>query len=81
MVPSQVGVGVGQARVRQSHIVIRSVVILTFRVATVRWCSFEGRKDYAPTLLGLIVFNAFAECLKKGPVIISDNPNFMKKVV
>jgi lipopolysaccharide transport system permease protein len=30
---------------------------------------------------GLILYNAFAECLKKAPTLITANPNFVKKVV
>ena len=30
---------------------------------------------------GLIMFNVFSECLKKSALLISDNPNFVKKVV
>jgi lipopolysaccharide transport system permease protein len=30
---------------------------------------------------GLIIFNAFSECLTKAPTLITANPNFVKKVV
>ena len=30
---------------------------------------------------GLIVFNAFAECLNTAPSLITSNPNYVKKVV
>ena len=47
-----------------------------------RWGFSGDTKDYAFMLFaGLIVFNAFAECLKKGPTLITANPNFVKKVV
>ena len=51
-------------------------------VLKARWGFSGDTKDYAFMLfLGLIIFNVFAECLKKGPVLITGNPNFVKKVV
>lgn len=47
-----------------------------------RWGFSGGTGDYALMLFaGLIVFNAFAECLEKAPRLITSNPNFVKKVV
>ncbi|MEP7068173.1 MAG: ABC transporter permease [Usitatibacter sp.] len=47
-----------------------------------RWGFAGGTGDYALMLFaGLIVFNAFAECLNKAPLLIIANPNFVKKVV
>lgn len=47
-----------------------------------RWGFSGGTGDYALMLFaGLIVFNAFAECLAKAPTLISASPNFVKKVV
>ena len=47
-----------------------------------RWGFAGGTADYALMLFaGLIVFNAFSECLSKSPVLVTDNPNFVKKVV
>ena len=47
-----------------------------------RWGFSGGTAEYALMLFaGLIIFNAFAECLNKSPMLITDNPNFVKKVV
>ncbi|MDZ7656868.1 MAG: ABC transporter permease [Sulfurimicrobium sp.] len=47
-----------------------------------RWGFSGGTADYALMLFaGLIVFNAFSECLSKSATLIIDNPNFVKKVV
>lgn len=47
-----------------------------------RWGFSGGTADYALMLFaGLIVFNAFSECLSKSTTLIIDNPNFVKKVV
>jgi homopolymeric O-antigen transport system permease protein len=47
-----------------------------------RWGFGGGTGDYALMLFaGLIVFNAFAECLAKAPTLITANPNFVKKVI
>lgn len=46
------------------------------------WGFSGGTGDYALMLFaGLIVFNAFSECLIKSPALITANPNFVKKVV
>ena len=46
------------------------------------WGFAGGTGDYALMLFaGLIVFNAFAECLSKAPTLVTSNPNFVKKVV
>lgn len=47
-----------------------------------RWNNAGNAVDYAFMLFaGLIVFNAFSEVLSKSPVVITSNPNFVKKVV
>ena len=47
-----------------------------------RWGFAGGTADYALMLFaGLIIFNAFSECLTRSPGLITANPNFVKKVV
>ena len=47
-----------------------------------RWGFGGGTANYALMLFaGLIVFNAFAECLNKAPLLVTGNPNFVKRVV
>ena len=47
-----------------------------------RWGGAGGTADYALMLFaGLIIYNAFSECLIKSGNLITDNPNFVKKVV
>jgi len=47
-----------------------------------RWGFSGGTAEYALMLFaGLIVFNAFSECLTKATTLITGNPNFVKKVV
>lgn len=47
-----------------------------------RWNNSGSAVDYALMLFaGLIVFNAFSEVLSKSPLLITGNPNFVKKVV
>lgn len=47
-----------------------------------RWGFSGGTAEYALMLFaGLIVFNAFSECLSKSTTLVTDNPNFVKKVV
>lgn len=47
-----------------------------------RWGDTGSTANYALMLFsGLIIFNAFSECLNKAPVLITGNPNFVKKVV
>jgi len=47
-----------------------------------RWGFSGSTADYALMLFaGLIVFNAFSECMNKSTTLITDNPNFVKKVV
>lgn len=46
------------------------------------WGLSTNTKDFSLLLFaGLIVFNAFIDCLKRAPTLISSNPNFVKKVV
>ncbi len=47
-----------------------------------RWGLSSNTIDYAFMLFaGLIIFNAFSECLSKAPTLITNNPNFVKKTV
>lgn len=47
-----------------------------------RWGFSGSTTEYALMLFaGLIIFNAFAEVLNKSPTLITNNPNFVKKVV
>ena len=47
-----------------------------------RWSFAGGTAEYALMLFaGLIVFNAFSECLSKSTTLVTDNPNFVKKVI
>ena len=47
-----------------------------------RWGFSGSTANYALMLFaGLIVFNLFSECLIKSAKLITDNPNFVKKVV
>ena len=47
-----------------------------------RWGFAGGTADYALMVFaGLIVFNAFAECLATAPALVTSRPNFVKKVV
>jgi len=47
-----------------------------------RWGFAGGTADYALMIFaGLIVFNAFSECLANAPALITHNANFVKKVV
>jgi lipopolysaccharide transport system permease protein len=47
-----------------------------------RWGFSGSTREYALMLFaGLIVFNSFSEVLTKSTTLITDNPNFVKKVV
>ncbi|MDD5181288.1 MAG: ABC transporter permease [Gallionellaceae bacterium] len=47
-----------------------------------RWGFSGSTADYALMLFaGLIIFNAFSECLSKSTALVTSNPNFVKKVV
>ena len=47
-----------------------------------RWGFSGDTAEYALMLFaGLIVFNAFSECLNRCTTLISSNPNFVKKIV
>ena len=51
-------------------------------ILQMRWGFAGGTGDYALMVFaGLIVFNAFAECLAAAPLLIAGNPNYVKKVV
>jgi len=60
-----------------------SVYTLAFGVILqARWGFSGSTADYALMLFaGLIIFNVFAEVLTKSTTLITDNPNFVKKVV
>jgi lipopolysaccharide transport system permease protein len=60
-----------------------SIYTLAFGVILkTRWGSSGDTAEYALMLFaGLIVFNAFSECLSKSSTLITANPNFVKKVV
>jgi lipopolysaccharide transport system permease protein len=46
------------------------------------WGLSVNTQDFSLLLFaGLIIFNAFVECLRRAPTLISSNPNFVKKVV
>ncbi|UPG86529.1 ABC transporter permease [Luteibacter aegosomatis] len=48
-----------------------------------RWTSAEtGQVNFAIILfIGLIISNFFSECLNRAPVLITSNPNYVKKVI
>jgi lipopolysaccharide transport system permease protein len=47
-----------------------------------RWGFSGGTADYALMIFaGLVVFNAFSECLARAPTLVTANPNFVKKIV
>ena len=49
---------------------------------TSRWPGVEGVTGFALILFpGLIVFTFFAETVNRAPILITSNPNFVKKVV
>ena len=51
-------------------------------ILRMRWGFAGGTGDYALMVFaGLIVFNAFAECLNAAPTLVTANPNYVKKVV
>jgi lipopolysaccharide transport system permease protein len=51
-------------------------------ILQMRWGFAGGTVDYALMVFaGLIVFNAFAECLNNSPSLIAGNPNYVKKIV
>jgi lipopolysaccharide transport system permease protein len=51
-------------------------------VLKTRWGITGNTEEYAFMLFaGLIIFNTFAECLKRAPTLITANPNFVKKIV
>jgi len=60
-----------------------SIYTLVFGVVLkIHWDGEGGTLGYALHLFaGLIVFNAFSECLMKAPATIIGNQNFVKKVV
>jgi len=62
---------------------ILSVYTLAFGVIfKVRWGLEGDTKEFAFMLYaGLIVYNAFTECLTRAPLLIIANPNYVKKIV
>jgi lipopolysaccharide transport system permease protein len=59
------------------------VYTLAFGVAlNAQWTGLAGQSQYAlMAFAGLIVLNAFSECLMKAPTTIVSQPNFVKKIV
>ena len=54
------------------------------QVFKARWGNLEeaGPLGFAVNLFaGLIVFNLFGECVSRAPSLVTDNPNYVKKVV
>jgi lipopolysaccharide transport system permease protein len=46
------------------------------------WGLSTDTKSFSLMLFaGLIVFNAFADCLRKAPTLITSNPNYVRKIV
>jgi lipopolysaccharide transport system permease protein len=60
-----------------------SVYTLAFGIILkARWGFSGGTADYALMLFaGLIIYNAFSESLSQASTLITENPNFVKKVV
>ena len=60
-----------------------SVYTIAFgTILQARWENTGSTAEYALMLFaGLIIFNAFSEVLNKSPLLIIENPNFVKKVV
>jgi len=60
-----------------------SVYVVAFGlIMQARWSQTGDTTEYALMMfVGLIVFQAFSECLSKAPKLIVANPNFVKKVV
>ncbi|MEQ9009613.1 MAG: ABC transporter permease, partial [Ekhidna sp.] len=51
-------------------------------ILQIRWPGSEGALEYAFALFaGLIIYNAFSEVLNNSAIVITSNPNFVKKVV
>lgn len=51
-------------------------------VLQVRWSATGDTTEYALMLFaGLLIYNALAEVLNRAPMLITSNPNFVKKVV
>lgn len=51
-------------------------------ILRMRWGFAGDTGDYALMVFaGLVVFNAFAECLNSAPSLIAGNPNYVKKIV
>jgi lipopolysaccharide transport system permease protein len=47
-----------------------------------KWANSSNTLEFALALFaGLIVFNFFAECLNRAPLLVVSNPGFVKKVV
>ena len=63
-------------------IFLLGVYILVFSlILKTRWGLSGDTKEFALILFaGLIILNTFSECLNKAPLLIKENPNFVKKV-
>lgn len=62
------------------------LVVYTFVFSVVfkaRWIGgTESKTEFALVLFsGLLVFNLFSECVNRAPVLITGNPNYVKKVI
>lgn len=65
---------------------IMMLAVYTFVFSVVfkaRWPGGTGSKIEFALLLfsGLIVYNIFSECVNKSPLLIVNNPNFVKKII
>lgn len=66
---------------------ILMLLVYTFVFSVVfkaKWGDFSGDTTTEFALIvfsGLIVFNIFAECFNRAPSVVTDNPNFVKKVI
>jgi len=52
------------------------------QILRARWPGVESSSDFAFVLfVGLIIHGFFAECLTRAPLLVSGNPNFVKRIV
>ena len=64
-------------------VLLLGIYTLVFSVILkTRWGFSGDTKEFTLILFaGLIILNIFTECLSKAPLLITDNPNFVKKIV
>jgi len=64
-------------------LIMLAIYTLVFGVILqARWANTSNSLEFALALFaGLIVFNFFAECLNRAPLLVVSNPSFVKKVV